>query len=769
MSTTPTTPTPAPLPFAEGAKPTATVQQAEGATVAAAKPLGVGATVATYPDANRERPNVVLIVLDDIGIDLLYTYGNGYGANSVDENAWTSGDYLKDGGADAVYPYTPTIHSLASSGVVFSQARAMPVCTPWRASFISGRYPSRTGMTWVIGGQVEYTVADGKIVPGQSLVVGAGGQFLGDPDHKYEYSIARHMKAKGYETSIFGKWHLGVGDDTMTTNDSPDTVMRKLDGSEGPGWEHIFTGVTTDGSTAVGQFEKGFVLWQNPKGSPSPGIQPGQPVFEGRSTGYDNYTSCTKETTTSTKVIEENVGEAQWLIKRTFDEMIDYVNGDNGEGTGNWTGANKRDMTKPFFMYCPANAVHSPWYDGAPRADVTTPEFLNSDESWLAGISGGMLESFDTHLGRFLTGMSSGVRDNTIFIITSDNGTSQEIIDSMRDGAEVDDADHPDGAVTAGDFARTFGATMEAVHDHARADGEAGRPRRYKRSCYEMGIRVPLIVNGPVRFVRGNNRKCDALVDLGPDLHQTLIEIAGSKVTDIVTDGRPVDGTSLLPAMRTLNWNYEHGMGNAIAWASGVAFAINAHTKGADGEIYVARTTHTSGASSEPGVGASWRTDWKHAPSYSITERRKQSFSELVIPTGDPTLNTTTNLKDEGSDTKVRSLTMWVTDDLYTPPGSGDIIGLFKLIERNGLPSSGATGNAASHTDQNGRAFYKLRNADGSTTGDADPWELATDTTPGGQSIQGVRTDGAATYRQAFGVVFTALGNLKGDMSANDW
>lgn len=116
------------------------------------------------------QPNIVVILMDDLGWRDLTCYGSSF------------------------YE-TPHIDSLAAQGMRFSDAYAScPVCSPTRASLLTGRYPARVGITNWIGGHNTGRLLD---VP-----------YL---DHLplEEKCLARTLKEGGYNTWHVGKWHLG--------------------------------------------------------------------------------------------------------------------------------------------------------------------------------------------------------------------------------------------------------------------------------------------------------------------------------------------------------------------------------------------------------------------------------------------------------------------------------------------------------------------------------------------------------------------------------
>ena len=93
------------------------------------------------PDApTAQQPNILFIVLDDFGIDQLTSYGHG----------------------GAVPPRTPSLDAIASAGLRFRNAWAMPTCTPTRATFFLGRNPSATN---ILNAVVATDLANSEISP----------------------------------------------------------------------------------------------------------------------------------------------------------------------------------------------------------------------------------------------------------------------------------------------------------------------------------------------------------------------------------------------------------------------------------------------------------------------------------------------------------------------------------------------------------------------------------------------------------------------------
>lgn len=134
---------------------------------------GLAGTAASAPAA---RPNIVFILADDLGYGDLACYGR------------------KD-------VRTPAIDSLARDGVRLTRCYANAAeCTPTRAAFLTGRYQQRVG-------GLECAIGVGHVGRYDDAIRLCAQGELGLP--ATEASLARLLKAAGYDTGLSGKWHLG--------------------------------------------------------------------------------------------------------------------------------------------------------------------------------------------------------------------------------------------------------------------------------------------------------------------------------------------------------------------------------------------------------------------------------------------------------------------------------------------------------------------------------------------------------------------------------
>ncbi len=123
--------------------------------------IGAALLVAALTTQAQRKPNIVVILADDLGYGDIGTFG-------------------------ATDIRTPNIDGLAANGIkLTSFYSTSPVCSPTRAALITGRYPRRLGIDHVFFPE----------------------SFTGIPSD--EVTIAEALKGNGYRTAIFGKWHLG--------------------------------------------------------------------------------------------------------------------------------------------------------------------------------------------------------------------------------------------------------------------------------------------------------------------------------------------------------------------------------------------------------------------------------------------------------------------------------------------------------------------------------------------------------------------------------
>ena len=287
------------------------------------------------------QPNIIFILIDDLGWRDLTCYGSEF------------------------YE-TPNLDRLAAEGMIFSDAyAACPVCSPTRASILTGKYPATVGVTdWIDWGKRTHP-ARGKLIDVPYI------------DHLTldETSLASALNEGGYNTWHVGKWHLG-GEAYY-----PQTY----------GFD-VNVGGCVWGSPANGYF--------------SPYDIPG---FENGPEGEYLTDRLTNE---AIRLIENNDGKPFFLnlwyytVHTPIQAKAEYI--EKFESKAKQIGV---DQIEPFEIGEPFPAEHKQHLN-------VTRRILQSDPVYAA-----MVYALDENIGRMLETLErTGQAENTIVIFTSDNG-----------------------------------------------------------------------------------------------------------------------------------------------------------------------------------------------------------------------------------------------------------------------------------------------------------------------------------------------------------
>lgn len=349
-------------------------------------------TISLYPllpegqSFGGDRPNIVLVMADDMGYECLGSYG--------------CTEYA-----------TPVLDRLASEGLKFNNCHAQPLCTPSRVQIMTGRYNNRN---YIGFGTLETS----------------------------EVTFGNVLRQAGYATCIAGKWQL----DFASGRVSPETPNHF-------GFDEHCLWFLYDHTKQP----QGRRYWE-----PYSFIENGQ----------------------ITPVAEDAYGP---------DLFCDYVE--------DFIERKSKDQ-EPFFVYYPMALTHAPFvptpdsdspFEGYGQADYKNDRYMKD-----------MVEYTDDVVGRLIDCLEvNGVRENTLFIFTGDNGTDI----------------------------------------HVTTDTRFGPIQGGKALMTDGGTHVPMVVSWPRQ--RYQRHTCDDLVDFS-DFLPTLAEAAGAPMPQ----DRAIDGVSFLPQLR---------------------------------------------------------------------------------------------------------------------------------------------------------------------------------------------------------------------------
>ena len=168
-----------------------------------------------------DKPNIVLFLVDDMG----WMDSSAYGSE---------------------YYETPNMERLAEQAMRFTDAYAVPLCSPSRATILSGQYSARHGVTSASGhrpaaaaGVSHYA---GKASPASRFLYPNRKNFL-DPAI---LTIAEVLRDSGYRTGHFGKWHLGISPEHRPDQHGFETIWFCVPDPGPPSYFSPY-GVTADG------------------------------------------------------------------------------------------------------------------------------------------------------------------------------------------------------------------------------------------------------------------------------------------------------------------------------------------------------------------------------------------------------------------------------------------------------------------------------------------------------------------------------------------
>lgn len=367
-------------------------------------------------DADAQRPNVVIILADDMG------YGDVRALNP-----------------DSKIP-TPHLDGLAASGMTFTDAHTpSAVCTPTRYGLLTGRYCWRS--------RLKRGVQNGY---GPPLI------------EKDRPTIASYLKSQGYQTGIVGKWHLGLG-------------FQRPDGKS-----IDFTKPLNHGPNDLG-FDSSHII------PASLDFPPYVYIENHQITGLPG---STQEAQSFPRYLRRGELGSDFVMEDCLDHLAD-------EARDFILSAAKKES--PFFLYFPLTAPHKPVWPHK-RFQGTTE----------LGPYGDFVAQVDATAGSVLKAIDdAGVRENTIVIYTSDNGSFMYRYD------DADTKDHLDD---------------ESVQGFRPENHRANGPLRgTKADVWEAGHRVPFFVRWPVQ-VKGGER-CETTICL-TDVFATVAAVLGSSTPE---------------------------------------------------------------------------------------------------------------------------------------------------------------------------------------------------------------------------------------------
>jgi arylsulfatase A-like enzyme len=454
------------------------------------------------PVAPAGSPNILYIVLDDVGFSAMEPWGG--------------------------LIETPNINKLAANGLTYTNWHTTALCSPTRSSLLTGRNHTTNGMACIAEATTGYPNANGHI-PFECA------------------TIAEVLGERGWNTYMLGKWHLVAADEMNMASTKrnwpvgrgferyygflggetnqwyPDLVYDNHP-TEQPSWPEDGYHLTTDLTDKAIEFikdskmlvpDKPFFMYFCPGATHAPHHAPKEWIdkYKGKfDMGYEKY--------------RELVFERQQKLG-IFPDTAEL---------------------SPLNPYAGETSVDGkPW----PPLDVVRPwDSLSDDEKRLftrmAEVYAGFLSHADHEIGRLLDFLEeSGQTENTIVVLVSDNGASGE--------------GGPNGSVNENKF---FNGIPDKIEDNMKYLDELGSPATYnhypvgwawafntpfkmwKRYNFEGGVADPMVVSWPKGIKAKGELRHQFLHATG--VVPTMYDLAGVELPDVVKgfEQIPLEGVS---------------------------------------------------------------------------------------------------------------------------------------------------------------------------------------------------------------------------------
>ena len=444
-------------------------------------------------------PNILFVILDDVGMDQMQVFG--YGGETP--------------------PETPNIDRIASAGIRFHNVWSMPACSTSRAVIFNGRFPLRTNVLGALGPD---DLANSMVSP-------------------FEVTTPMLLGERGYESALFGKFHLGLqGHDPagyamphnlgwnyfagwLDETGDPSSIDVTAGGIAGPGKSYSCGFVP---SAAADGADSGACYWADGtcRELTSAGVVPPGRICLDQGGILDPDQSCRTprpdylnfETLSGHYVsplvynfADGSVEQAPPTDPRArrfraafaVDEAIEWIN--------------QRPSGQPWMATVSFASDHTPLVpppvDEALAGNPESSDLDCSDSVAQRVLSNLMIESLDAEVGRLLVQIGLATRKPGGRLIYRPKRTDIMLIIVGDNGS--------------------LGSIVKLPFDGSRAKGTA----------YQTGIWVPLIVAGPL--VKNKDRVVSHMVNIA-DLYTLFGEIAGIEhVREAVP--RTIDSARMLP------------------------------------------------------------------------------------------------------------------------------------------------------------------------------------------------------------------------------
>lgn len=464
------------------------------------KLIGVSATIsllsisvatkaqdATQQTGDKKKPNVVVVLLDDVGFADIGAYGSE----------------IK----------TPNIDKLAYSGLRYNQFDTNAICAPTRASLLTGRNAQTVNM--------EELPPQGKS-PAATVPLGAGPNTSGEIPLNAQ-NVAQALKSSGYSTYALGKWHLAPEyKDNPARNHAFWPLQRGFD------YYYGFISGHTD------QWKPELI--ENNKELPAPKT----PGYHLTVDLVDHAINALDEKTGKPKFIYLALGAAHAPLH----VPKPYIDAYKGKYDKGWDVLRQERFERQKQIgIIPENTI----LPGPEKGDAAWASLDDQRKRVFARFMetyAGFMTHTDEQIGRLVEHLkATGQYDNTMIVFATDNGAAPE--GGPDGGFRAAYMDKTTVAEMDAHLDEAGGPDTYMLYQRPWAAAGSTPLRRYKLWPFLGGVRTPLAISWPGQIKEpGIRHQYVNLIDIAP----TILEAAGTKFAEEIDGVKqiPVAGQSIL-------------------------------------------------------------------------------------------------------------------------------------------------------------------------------------------------------------------------------
>ncbi|HEY8080997.1 MAG TPA: arylsulfatase [Acidimicrobiales bacterium] len=516
------------------------------------------------PHPGPDAPNVVVVLIDDLGFSHFGCYGS-----SIE---------------------TPNIDRLAAGGLRYTNFHVTPLCSPTRAALLTGRNHHEVGMRSIANFNTGFPNMRGEISHGAA-------------------TMAEVLRDEGYATFAVGKWHLCQMEDASAAGPFDQWPCQRgfdryygfLDGET----DQFFPELTADNHRV------------EPWGGPADGYHLSEDLV-------DHAVSLIHDTTSVRPDRPFFLYLAFGATHAPHQAPAAYVDKYRGRFDDGWDVARdawfarqlEMGLVPPGTQLAPRNPGVEPW--------DSLPENHRRLAARLQEAFAGFLEHTDAQIGRLVDSLDAiGQLDNTVVLLCSDNGASQEggpfgVLHEMKYFNFI--VETPDEAIERIDD--IGGPRSHTNYPWGWAQAGNTPFKWYKQNTHEGGVHVPLVVHWPRGIDEAQRGTVRHQFHHVNDVAPTIYDLVGVEAPVVYRGVKQlaVTGTSMrytladpaAPSHKTVQ--YFEMMGHRAIWADG----------------WKAVTRHTPGVAFDDDTWELYHVDVDRSECHDLAAAEPERLSELV-------------------------------------------------------------------------------------------------------------------------------------------